>query len=89
MANDLANGAGAEASCRLDELLFAQRQELRRTSRATCIQRNPPITATIRMKIPASGPNTFRSASRKRYTISSKSGRPGSARNMSVMRISA
>ena len=37
-----------------------------RTSRATGIQRKPPITTTIRMKTPASGPTSSLSASRNR-----------------------
>ena len=37
-----------------------------RTSRATGIQRNPPMTATIRMNTPTSGPSTFFRRSRKR-----------------------
>src|SRR5262250_1359506 len=37
-----------------------------RTSRATGIQRSPPMTTTIMMKMPASGPRAFFSTSRKR-----------------------
>ena len=46
---------------------FSRRQKnCARTSRATGIQRKPPITATIRMKMPTSGPNTAFSVSRNR-----------------------
>ena len=37
-----------------------------RTRRATGIQRNPPITATMRMNTPTSGPKTAFSESRNR-----------------------
>ena len=37
-----------------------------RTSRATCIQRRPPITTTIMTKTPPSGPNRFFRLSRNR-----------------------
>ena len=37
-----------------------------RTSRATGIQRSPPITATISTNTPTSGPSAFFSPSRKR-----------------------
>ena len=59
-----------------------------RTSRATGIQRKPPITSTIRMKMPASSPKAAFSGSRNRKISSSSSGSCGRLRNRSVSHIS-
>ena len=60
-----------------------------RTSRATGIQRKPPITSTIRMKMPTSRPNVCFSGSRNRKISSSSSGSCGRLRNRSVTHINA
>ncbi|MNT77752.1 hypothetical protein D3C72_2169000 [compost metagenome] len=59
-----------------------------RTMRAVCIQLVTPMTKTIRMKIPVSGPKAALSVSRNSMMITSSSGSSGSARNRSVIRIS-
>ena len=59
-----------------------------RTSRATGIQRKPPITATMRMKMPTSSPKAAFSGSRNRKINSSSSGSCGRLRNRSVSHIS-
>ena len=70
-----------------NSLFFRDRNDAR-TSRATGIQLRTPMTATIMMKIPTSGPNRRATSSRKRKMITSSSGRIGSDRKMSVTRIS-
>ncbi|MNL74167.1 hypothetical protein D3C87_1997490 [compost metagenome] len=47
-----------------------------------------PMTTTIRMKMPVSGPKAARSVSRNSIRMTSSSGKSGSARNRSVNRIS-
>ena len=59
-----------------------------RTSRATGIQLSAPMTVTIIMNTPISGPNDCRSGSRKRKIVTSSSGRTGSDKNRSVSRMS-
>ncbi len=60
-----------------------------RTRRATGIQRKPPMTATMRMKMPTSRPKACFSGSRNRKISSSSSGSCGRLRNRSVTHISA
>ena len=60
-----------------------------RTIRAVCIQLVRPTTTTIRMNIPPSGPKLARSGWRNRVTATNSSGRIGSDRNRSVMRINS
>ncbi|MOA06615.1 hypothetical protein D3C78_1262650 [compost metagenome] len=59
-----------------------------RTMRAVCIQLVIPITKTMRMKMPVSGPKAARSVSRNSMRMTSSSGNSGRARNRSVSRIS-
>ena len=59
-----------------------------RTMRAVCIQLVMPITKTIRINIPVSGPNIARKVSRNSMIITSSSGKSGNARKRSVKRIS-
>ena len=59
-----------------------------RTRRATGIQRKPPMTATIRMKMPASSPSSAFSGSRNKKINNSSSGSCGRLRNRSVIHIS-
>ena len=59
-----------------------------RTMRAVCIQLVMPMTNTTSRKIPVSGPKAARRLSRKSMMTTSSSGSSGSARNMSVPRIS-
>ncbi len=59
-----------------------------RTIRAVCIQLVMPITKTMRMKMPVSGPKAARSVSRNSIRMTSSSGKSGRARNRSVSRIS-
>ena len=58
-----------------------------RTMRAVCIHEVMPITKTIRMKMPLSGPKAVRSMSRNSMMMTSSSGSSGRARNRSVKRI--
>ncbi|MNE81642.1 hypothetical protein D3C80_1783060 [compost metagenome] len=59
-----------------------------RTMRAVCIQLVTPITKTMRIKIPVSGPKAARSVSRNSMRMTSSSGSSGRARKRSVSRIS-
>ncbi len=58
-----------------------------RTIRAVCIQLVIPITNTISIKIPVSGPKAARKVSLNNIIITSKSGSSGRAKNKSVKRI--
>ena len=58
-----------------------------RTSRATGIQRKPPITATIRMKTPASGPKCLLQNVPEQVHDEKQERERGSERKRSVMRI--
>ena len=55
-----------------------------RTSLATGIQRKPPMTTTMRTKMPPSDPNTLLKEFWKRYITSSSSGSRGSDKKRSV-----
>ena len=59
-----------------------------RTIRAVCIQLVTPMMTTIKRKIPCSGPNIARNGSRNNMILTSRSGRSGNERNISVKRIS-
>ncbi|EKD60189.1 MAG: hypothetical protein ACD_54C00900G0002 [uncultured bacterium] len=59
-----------------------------RTMRAACIQLVMPMAKTISKKAPISGPRMPATRSRNSITITSSNGISGSARNMSVNRIS-
>ncbi len=59
-----------------------------RTMRAVGIHPSTPITKTIKIKMPTSGPNRARSDSRNSMMITKSSGSCGSDSIMSVKRIS-